>query len=78
MNKNELLKMLEEGLKIEESLIPIYTRHISNTLFLSEFTEKKREEIKTALSSLRNDSEVHREIYLRLLEKTRGEDRDVY
>lgn len=78
MNKNELIDMLEEGMKIEESLIPLYTRHISSTLFLSGFPDEKREEIRAALSSLRKDSEAHRKIYLGLLEKVKGEDKDVY
>lgn len=78
MNKDELISMLEEGIKIEESLIPLYAKHISSTLFLSEYPEKKREEIKTVLNSLENDSEAHKNIYMRLLEKTKGEDKDVY
>ncbi len=78
MNKDELISVLEEGLKIEESLIPLYTRHISSTLPLAEFSQKKREEIKTVLSSLRNGSGVHKKIYTRLLEKVKGEDKNVY
>lgn len=78
MNKDELISMLEEGLKIEESIIPIYAKHISSTIFLTDFSEKKREELKASLSSLKKDSEDHKEIYLRLLEKVRGEDKDVY
>ena len=78
MNKDELIIKLEEGIKIEEELIPLYARHITSTLPVSEFSEEKRKEIKTALAILRNGSGVHRKIYLNLLEKIRSEDKDVY
>ena len=78
MNKDELIIKLEEGIKIEEELIPLYAKHVTSTLFVSEFSEEKRKEIKTALGILRNGSGVHRKIYLNLLEKIRSEDKDVY
>ncbi len=78
MNKEEFIKMLEEGIKIEENLIPLYSKHITNTLFLSGFTGEKQTRIKRVLTILKNESEIHRRIYHKLLENARKEEKDVY
>jgi len=37
MTKEKLLNLLDESLKAEEIALPLYTRHLSSTLFLSDF-----------------------------------------
>jgi len=78
MNKKELTSMLEEGLKIEEEIVPIYAMHINNTLFLSGLDKDKQDMIRDILNLLKKESEYHRAAYLNLLEKVRGDNRDVY
>jgi len=76
--KKELIGFLEEVLKTEEKAIPLYTRHIGSTLFLSRFDETQRTRIQTILETLKEESQKHAEIFGRLVDKIKREPRDVY
>ena len=78
MNKHEVLRNLEEGLKIEESAIPIYVRHINSTLFLSGFNKHDSSRIKEILESLARETEKHKRIFSRLREMVEASEQDVY
>jgi len=78
MTKTELLARLEEGVKIEESAIVIYSRHFTDTLFFSGFDEARRQKIRDILQTLHDDSQRHRVIFERLgAEVCKGE-KNVY
>lgn len=78
MTKQELLNALEEGLRTEESALPIYTKHIDSTLFLSGFTPEQQDRIRQILNRLSTESTGHARIYQNLIEKITSENKDVY
>lgn len=78
MTKEELLQSLAEGVKIEETAIPIYSRNIESTLFLSGFDREKVAAIQKALTELKSDSERHRLMFLSLIKKVRESEQNVY
>lgn len=78
VSKEEAIKMLEEGLKIEEEVIPIYSRHINKTMFLSGLERSDQEKVRSILDRLLVDSVKHQGIFKGLLEKVKGSGQDVY
>ena len=78
INKQQLIKVLEEGLKVEESVIPLYSKHISNALFLSGLEKEKEAGIREILNKLRSDSLRHKGLFEDLLNKVRESNKDVY
>jgi hypothetical protein len=78
MTKNELLEALQEALKTEESAMPLYTRHIESTLFLSDFNADEQKQIGQILHVLNAESSRHRESLLQLISKVESEDKNVY
>lgn len=78
MTKEELLVMLQRALDEEENAIPLYTKHLSTTLFLSDFPPEARVRIKELLLLLKKESESHAQVYDRLLKGVRGSHQDVY
>jgi rubrerythrin len=69
MEKKETLRLLEECLKIEEEVIPLYSRHIESTLFLSGLAQEKQLKAKEILDKLKADSERHKVIFQTLIKK---------
>ncbi|MDD5464779.1 MAG: hypothetical protein PHP73_00285 [Candidatus Omnitrophica bacterium] len=78
IKKEELLKFLKEAEVLEEKSIPVYTKHLDSTLFLSGFSKEEQEELKKVLLILKKGSEEHREIYEDLINKIRESAKDVY
>ena len=78
MTKQKLLNSMQEALKTEESAIPLYTKHIGSTLFLSGFGEDAQKQIRQILNRLRRESMEHGEIYKRLIDTVEKEEKDVY
>lgn len=78
MNKEKLLNLLEESAKTEESALPLYTRHLSSTLFLSDFDADRQQRILRILQTLENESKGHLKTLLSLMEKIKEGDKDVY
>ncbi|MBW8001878.1 MAG: hypothetical protein FVQ80_07620 [Planctomycetes bacterium] len=76
--KQELLKLLQEGLKTEEAVIPLYAKHINSTMFFAPFDEETTETIKRALNMLKIQSTKHARIYTQLVAKIKSEDKNVY
>ena len=78
MTKEELLVMLQRGLDEEERAIPLYTKHIGTTLFLSGFKPEAQVRIKELLMLLKKESESHAKVYNGLLASVKGAQQDVY
>lgn len=78
MTKNELLEALQEALKTEESAMPLYTKHIDSTLFLSGFDLAEQEQIGRILHTLNVESTHHGMALQLLINKIKSEDKDVY
>lgn len=77
-SKKDLVKMLRECLTLEEDAIPIYAKHIENTLFLADLKKAGRDKLKDMLNRLKMESEGHRDVFQGLIKKVEGADRDVY
>lgn len=77
-SKEETIKMIGRLLKTEENAIPIYLKHITNTLFLSNFNEVDQENLKQKLNILNDDSIRHRDMLINLINKIKDSDSDVY
>lgn len=77
-NREEIVKIIEEALKIEESAIPLYSKHVNNTLFLSGFAERERSKVKEILDRLKRESENHKLIFEKLLAVIKSSKQNVY
>lgn len=78
MTKERLLSLLDESLKAEESALPLYTKHISSTLFLSGFEAAAKDRIAQILGILQEETSKHYKALRYLIEKVQNEDKDVY
>jgi rubrerythrin len=78
MNKNELIAALQKLCDEEEHAIPIYTKHLESTFFLSDFKPEIQSEIREMLLTLALESEVHARMFQAALKKVRESERDVY
>ncbi|UCH12445.1 MAG: hypothetical protein JSW18_00410 [Candidatus Omnitrophota bacterium] len=78
IKKEELLKLLSRCLDAEEKGIPIYSRHLGNTLFLSDFKKEEQKKVRDTLETLKTDSETHKTIFEDLIKRIKGSTKDVY
>jgi len=78
MKREKLLRWLQEAVLTEESAIPIYAKHLPNTLFWSGLAEKDIGFIKAGLRRLAVDSERHRKTLEGLMKKVREDESDVF
>ena len=78
MRKQELLDALNECFRTEESAIPLYTKHINSTLFLSDFSGQDKKEIIDVLKILLDESSMHAKVFKGLMAKVKESDQDVY
>jgi len=78
MTKQELLKLLQNALKTEEIAMPLYTRHIDSTLFLSGFDPDAQKRMSGILHTLNIESTHHGMALQWLINKIQSEDKDVY
>ncbi len=78
MTKDELFEMLHRGLNEEERAIPLYTKHLESTFFLSDFKPEVRTRIEELLLLLRKESEFHAKIYAGLIKTVEESHQDVY
>jgi len=76
--KEELLEKLKFAVKTEESAIPVYTKHISDTLFLSEFGEAEKKAIVGILETLSSDSQRHAALYKSFVDGVERSNKNVY
>jgi rubrerythrin len=78
LSKQELISLLEESLKTEESAIPLYTKHVSSTLFLSDISKDKKVRIYDILEELNTQSSGHAVTFKQMINDIQGDDRNVY
>jgi len=78
MKKEELLALLKRCLNEEERAIPLYTKHLSETLFLSGFKPEAQIRIKELLLLLKKESESHEKIFNNLIQDVKRASQDVY
>ena len=79
MKKEDLLNELGKALLYEEKAIPLYSKHINNTLFLSKFSKKDKDKVRKVLDMLSRDSDKHMQIFQELIDKVKNEEgKDVY
>lgn len=78
MEKQKIMDMIQECIKTEESAIPLYAKHLGNTLFLSGFKEDERRRIKEILRILLEQSEMHKRKYKGIFKKIRTSNKNVY
>jgi len=78
LSKQELINMLEESLKTEESAIPLYTKHISSTIFLSNIPNDKKVRMYGILQTLNIQSSGHAITFKQMINDIQKGDRNVY
>jgi len=78
MTKDELIAKLKQLHNEEELAIPIYTKHLESTFFLSRIKPKDQEEIKEILLTLAMESEVHARMFEAAIKKVQESERNVY
>jgi rubrerythrin len=78
ITKDELISQLRQLHNEEELAIPIYTKHLESTFFLSDIKPEARDEIKSMLLTLAMESEVHARMFEGLIKKVKESPRDVY
>ncbi|MDD5019560.1 MAG: hypothetical protein PHH75_00420 [Candidatus Omnitrophica bacterium] len=78
MTKDALIAKLEEGIKIEESAIVVYTKHMGNTLFLSGFAPGSKEKVAEILRTLWEESRGHRKIFEQIIARVQKDEKNVY
>ena len=78
MTREELIGRLKQLRDEEELAIPIYTQHLKSTFFLSSFKPETREEIKSMLLTLAEESETHARMFEAIIKKVKESERDVY
>jgi rubrerythrin len=78
MTKDELIAKLKQLHNEEELAIPIYTKHLESTFFLSKIKPKDQVEIKEILLTLAMESEVHARMFEAAIKKVQESERNVY
>jgi len=78
MTKDELIARLKKLKSKEELAIPVYTKHLESTFFLSSIPRKAQEEIKDMLLTLAMESEVHARMFEAAIRNVQDSERDVY
>jgi hypothetical protein len=67
IEKDFILNSLKEAMIKEELAIPLYTSHIEQTLFWSGLPVKKQKVIVDTLKILEQESEIHAQIFQKIL-----------
>ena len=78
ITKNELLKMIDDAIYLEDKSIPVYRKHLKTALFWSGLSEWDRHQLNVYLNALAGESTKHSIKLAGLKEKLAGEARDVF
>jgi thiamine phosphate synthase YjbQ (UPF0047 family) len=76
--REELIATIEKCILLEDAVVPLYTQHISSTIFLSEFDSDLKSTFLSSLKRLGDDSAQHKIKLEALLNTIKESDRDVY
>ena len=58
--KDKLIKKIDMAILTEEDSLPIYAKHINNTLFWSGLNDEVQIKIKDTLNKLKKESQNHK------------------
>jgi len=78
VDKNTLLKMLDEAMALEERAIPLYSRHLKTAMFWSGLDPVEREHLRIQLGVLEQESNRHHKVLTAMKEKIKEDERDVF
>jgi hypothetical protein len=78
VDKARATKLLKEFLMIEELIIPLYSKHVDNSLFLSGIKKDNLSKVQGILDALRTDSMRHKQILEGLISSVERSGKDVY
>lgn len=78
MTKEELLKSIDEMIRNEETLVPIYLSHIDRVMQWSGMNDADRKSAAEILTVLAEDSKVHSAHFQKLRSKILEDRTDVY
>ncbi|MFC1693106.1 hypothetical protein ACFL1R_06345 [Candidatus Latescibacterota bacterium] len=57
--KEEIIRKIDDAILMEDSAIPIYSKHIKSTLFWSGLNDEFQKRIKETLDFLTEESQKH-------------------
>lgn len=77
MTREELIARLTRLSNEEEHAIPIYTKHLDSTFFLSGFSPEVQKNIREMLLTLALESEVHARMFEGMIRRIKEGERDV-
>lgn len=78
VNKQEIIAAVEECIKIAESAIPIYSKHIQHALFLSGLEKEQEQEGRIILETIMDEEKKHKTSLENLLTYVKGAKKDVF
>jgi len=78
LNKEEVIKILQECIRTEESAIVLYTRHIESTFAVSGLDSAWQMKISSTLGVLSKDSQRHKQTFEKVLVQVKESEKDVY
>lgn len=78
VTKNELLKMIDDAVALEERSIRVYSKHLGTALFWSGLPEWERKQLGIYLKILAKESAKHSARLTALKEKMEKGGKDVY
>jgi len=68
-DKNNLIERIKALLSQEELIIPIYMEHLNSAVFWTGLPEKEEKRAKGIMQVLLNDSNRHKDMLIKLLER---------
>ncbi len=69
INKDELVDILNKARAAEEQAIPIYAKHMGSAVFWAGLTEKDAAKVRSLLTDLAEESDIHKRILDGLIAK---------
>ena len=78
VNKDKLIKMIDDATALEDRSIPIYMRHLKTAMFWSGLPPAQREQVRIQLGILQQESARHSAILGELRRKVQEDPRDVF
>ena len=78
MTKKNLIEFLKQSRMTEEMAIPVYVKHLENTLFLSGASEDEKKKMQEVLTMLKTESEGHEKMFRYLINEVEKSTQDVY
>jgi len=78
IEKNELMKLLNEAADLEGRAIPIYSRHLKTALFWSGLAPASREQLRILLGVLEKEAASRCKVLLQAKNRIEEDARDVF